>query len=366
MRSLIVVAHPDDEVLWFSSVLLRDTCDVICVTCGHDLASRAARSKRFHEAAALTNVQRSELLYFDDSHGRLNLEHLEQALEPFTALCYERVYTHSPSGDTHDHNHHQDVSYIVHRLFGSVHCTAWNIYPDYINTLTVGEYWLKKYILGTLYAEEYRDIRDAYEISAIEKFVMLEPTAVEIYYWAIANFGDHHERLAVYRDFWGFEWSPYEIERHCVIEQLAREVSPKSILEFGAAEGVLAKRLRCVAPVTCVERVSAYATRLGQEGFAVVTSPQSGDYELSVLASVLEYMDDPAGFLDGLRSRFLVVDVTTASGMRELSRQRLDDRYQLISEVEVRPRWERMYCGAEKLCMETYRLGATVALFRAR
>ena len=45
-RVLVVCAHPDDETLWFSSVLARYHTDVICVTCGWDDDTRARRQRR--------------------------------------------------------------------------------------------------------------------------------------------------------------------------------------------------------------------------------------------------------------------------------------------------------------------------------
>lgn len=44
-RAAVVVAHPDDETLWFSSVFARFQADIICVTCGWDDETRERRSR---------------------------------------------------------------------------------------------------------------------------------------------------------------------------------------------------------------------------------------------------------------------------------------------------------------------------------
>src|SRR6266567_7296543 len=64
--------------------------------------------------------------------------------------------------------------------------------------------------------------------------------AVDIFYWGIANFGDHHQYLGSrYEDVWGFGTSPYETERQRLIARLAATTRPRRILEVGAAEGHL-------------------------------------------------------------------------------------------------------------------------------
>jgi hypothetical protein len=47
-------------------------------------------------------------------------------------------------------------------------------------------------------------------------------------------------------DMWGYRYSPYEIERHAVIAQVAGTLAVTSAVDFGACEGLLAQRLAAV------------------------------------------------------------------------------------------------------------------------
>lgn len=366
MKSLVVVAHPDDETLWFSSVLLRGRPDVVCVTSGRDKEDRKYRKKAFKHVMKIMGIENYEFLDHPDQRKRLDLIKLEKDLNKFTSERYDRVFSHGPFGETYNHLHHQDVSYIVNMLFGNVFSTAWNIFPDQVNMLTREEFNLKKYLLGTVYAKEYDLLMDAYELSSVEKFVNLSKAAIEIYYWGIGNFGDNHERLGMkYEDFWGFKNSPYEIDRHAAIVSLAKKSHARRIIEYGACEGVLTRKLSSFARVDCVEKASVYQKRLKNAGFRVIAKPDTSSYDLAVIAAFLEYLENPKAFLRDVRSEHLIVDVILDSQLDKGLNQILS-KYQQISERTVKPRWERMYHGNIKERMEVYKLGAHCRLYQRK
>jgi hypothetical protein len=258
------------------------------------------------------------------------------------------------------------VSYAANSQFNNVYSIAWNLYPDIINILTPEEYNLKKQILGTIYAKEYDLIMDAYEISAIEKFTKLNKESVEIYYFGIANFGNHHDFLGKkYPDFWGFKNSPYEIDRHAMITGLVEKSRAKKILEYGSCEGVLTDKLSTLGTVDCVENVDTYKRILQKKGYAVIDNPITKNYDISIIAAFLEYVPDPKTFLDNIHSNYLLIDVITDSELDKKLNLMLPT-YECIEEKIIAPRWEKMYHDTKKEKLDIYRLGAHGHLYKRK
>jgi LmbE family N-acetylglucosaminyl deacetylase len=366
--NLIIIAHPDDETLWFSSILLRNNCEVVLVTCGDskDKKRREERRREFEKTMKLFSIKKYTILWHEDTENRLNLSKLEIDLRKFLGNNYEKIYTHGPYGETYNHQHHQDVSYVVHKIFKNqkVCSAAWNLFPDEINVLEKDEYILKKYIIGTIYEKEYEKLQDAYEISAIEKFIQLDFDEVDVYYWSCANFGDNHDYLSKYKDFWGFTSSPYEIERHDLIIDIIKKIPCKKILEIGAYEGVLTDKLSVNYQVDCVEKCAKYKKTLKEKGFSVIDSQNYADYDLVLLAQVLEYMPDYKKYLEKMNSKFILIDIIPSIERRKIIESVLSDRYTLIYETNLAPKWEPMYIGSKKKKLEIYRMGSNVLLFK--
>lgn len=366
MKSCVITAHPDDEILWFSSILFRENPDVICVTCGRDNNDHIYRKESFKKTMNILDIKNYEILCFPDTNKRLDLSKLEKSLNSFRKEEYDKVYTHGPFGETHNNIHHQDVSYIVNKVFKNVYSIAWNLYPDISNFLSKEEFTLKKYLFGTIYSEEYKLLCDSFEISPVENFINLSRESTEIFYYGIANFGDNHELLGKkYKDFWGFEYSPYEIERHESILSLVKMLEPKNIIEYGACEGLLTKKLSSYFPIECTEKAPTYRQRLIEKGFNVVDNPNSSNYSLSIVAAFLEYLDRPEEFLNQIKSKNLLVDVILNSNL-DLKLEGILNNYREIDNVIVNSRWEKMYNGNKKEKMEVYKLGSHIHLFEKK
>ena len=366
MSSLVIVAHPDDEVLWFYSVLARDVCDVVVVTNGRDEADRSFRLPAFRRAMVELGVRTYWMWQYPDTQERLDVESLTRDLGTLKEQGYSSVYTHSPYGEVYEHKHHQDVSYAVHQVFRDVHSVSWNAFPTMIRTLSRPEFDHKRHLMGTVYGLEYRLLKSAYPLSAVEAFSTFSKESVEIFYWSTANFGDAHERLGRrFPDFWGFRRSAYERERHEAITRLVRALAPKSILEFGACEGVLSSKLLEVAPVTCVEKAPVYRELLSKEGYTLIDEPETDRFDVAVVASFLEYLTSPHEFLRTLRSRGLVVETIAGSKTDNMLCETLSD-YGLISETMIEPRWEGIEWGDTTEELGIYRLGAHVCAFEKK
>lgn len=369
-RALVVCAHPDDETLWFSSVLSRYRADVVCVTCGWDEQTRRRRRAEIEQAATAYGVVDLHVLDYPDdprrrAGQRLDVARLTADLRRFATRGYDLVFTHSPYGEVNEHPHHQDVSYAAHQAFDRVYSVAWNQYPALVHELTPDEYKLKQHVMGTIYWHEYRPLATTYEISSHERFTQLSRAAVEIFYWGIANFGDHHQLLGGrYADVWGFATSPYETERHKAIAELAAVARPRHILEVGAAEGHLTRHLQRVAPVDCVETAPVYAARLADQGFVVLDAPGTGSYDLTVLAAVLEYMHDPDAYLANLACPYLITDTHPHFPFSRVE-ARLADRYELVDRRFTAPRWERQRHDQTVENLLVYKIGSDTALWRS-
>lgn len=365
MKSLVIIAHPDDEILWFSSVLLRDDAEIVCVTSGRDKNDSIIRTRAFVEAMEMLGIKKYSFLSYPDTSQRLDIKKLKLDLAKFSKKNYDRVFTHSFIGDTHNQKHHQDVSYVVHQLFKNVYSIAWNQYPDMINKLTPEEYHIKKYIIGTLYYREYGLLEDAYEISSVEKFAKFSKESSEIFYYGVANFGDNHEYLSKYKDFWGYKNSPYEIERHEAIVKMVRKTKPKDIIEYGACEGILTKKLSKISPVVCVEKSQSYRKILEEKGFEVYKNKIDKKYDLSVVASFLEYLKNPQAFLRSLCSNKIIIDVILDSDL-DYKIKNLMRGKKLVGEEIIRPRWEKMYWDDKKEKLEIYRLGSHIYAYEKK
>jgi len=148
-KSLLVVAHPDDEILWFSSIIDRFDEIVICyMDAGHSDELGAARRKSLRDHALRERITLLDLaqskshnmsqwpepeeteyglrLTKDADLDRLHVEQagrLRDALEPFVAAA-SNVFTHNPWGE-YGHEDHVQVYRIVSRLAGESGARLW-------------------------------------------------------------------------------------------------------------------------------------------------------------------------------------------------------------------------------------------------
>jgi len=153
--SILVVAHPDDEVLWFSSILDRVGKIVICFTDAEhwpelgearkrSLAEHACRDRielldicqvKSHNKSSWPEPTETDYgLRLDrfpdfDAPYQAQARRLEQALEP----CLKgaaNVFTHNPWGE-YGHEDHVQVSRIVTSLAARYEKPIW--YSNYVS-----------------------------------------------------------------------------------------------------------------------------------------------------------------------------------------------------------------------------------------
>lgn len=111
---LMIVAHPDDELLWGGIHLLDDDYLVVCITCGVD----NLRVKEFESVMAETNDKYIMLGYPDKTNGERDnwdtvYNKISKDIASIIALKdWELIVTHNPQGE-YGHIHHKMTSKIV-------------------------------------------------------------------------------------------------------------------------------------------------------------------------------------------------------------------------------------------------------------
>jgi LmbE family N-acetylglucosaminyl deacetylase len=148
-KSLLIVAHPDDEILWFSSIIDRFDEIVICyMDAGHSEELGAARrnslrdhtlrdritlldlaQSKSHNMSQWPEPEETEYGLKLTKNANLDRLHIEQAqrlrdaVRPFVAAA-SNVFTHNPWGE-YGHEDHVQVHRIVARLAGESAARLW-------------------------------------------------------------------------------------------------------------------------------------------------------------------------------------------------------------------------------------------------
>lgn len=114
IEKLMIVAHPDDEILWGGTELLKDNYLVVCVTCGSD----SRRVKEFETVMGETNDAYVMLGYPDKTKGErdnwdsVREEIIEDIENIYKLKKWKEVVTHNPEGE-YGHIHHKMTNGIV-------------------------------------------------------------------------------------------------------------------------------------------------------------------------------------------------------------------------------------------------------------
>jgi LmbE family N-acetylglucosaminyl deacetylase len=182
---LVVVAHPDDEALFFSGLLqTKKDWHVVCVTDGNADGLGSEREKQFFESCRKLKVKRAEIFNFPDVFDKhIDVEELIKRLKGLGP--FKRIYTHSILGE-YGHRHHQDVSYSVHHGFekSTVYSVAYNAYPEIKIALTPAEFKKKTDILWNIYGGEIKRLIHLLPAHSYEAFCQVSLKEIDIiYHW---------------------------------------------------------------------------------------------------------------------------------------------------------------------------------------
>lgn len=184
--NLLVTAHPDDEVIFFSGLLqtLRNKpWTLICVTDGNADGKGQIRAKELQMAARKLKIKKLIQWDFPDLfNDRLPITRLIERLESLPKPA--AIYTHGILGE-YGHPHHQDVSLACHRTFAKqcpVYSLAYNCYPEKIIKLSPAQYRLKTKILSEIYFSETKRFSNMLPAQAHEGYVQVDLKEIEALY----------------------------------------------------------------------------------------------------------------------------------------------------------------------------------------
>lgn len=183
-HKLIVVAHPDDETIFFGGLLQTPGPWHVCLcTDANADGFGATRMDHFKKVLKKLKVQGFHQYQLPDVYERrLNQQTLQEHLSKLPIPSV--VFTHNILGE-YGHPHHQDVSYAVHKVFHKkceVWSTAYNLTPEMTLLLDEKQIGLKKDLLSTVYYEETKRFQWFLSLISVEGFLQLKMREIEKVY----------------------------------------------------------------------------------------------------------------------------------------------------------------------------------------
>lgn len=131
-HKLMIVAHPDDEMLFGGAALIQDDYLVVCVTCGSD----EERVKEFKNVMNETN-DRYIMLYYPDkvlgkrSEWKNERKNIEEDIELILNYKdWDMIVTHNAAGE-YGHIHHKMTHNIVFSLANEEQKKHLNVFNTY-------------------------------------------------------------------------------------------------------------------------------------------------------------------------------------------------------------------------------------------
>lgn len=214
--NLLVVAHPDDEAIFFSGLIQRKKrfpWRVICLTDGNADGKGEMRKKDFIRSCRALKVTDIEWWAYPDIYEkRLPVKEVSEYLKSLPPP--ESVYTHGPLGE-YGHPHHQDVSYAVHLAFSGdcpVYSVSYNTLPEVRIHLTSQEYKLKTKILSEIYGTETSRFLNLLPATSTEGFSRVSLKEVQSLYQFLSS--PNKRKQLHTKDLKLYKWLSKYLEKH--------------------------------------------------------------------------------------------------------------------------------------------------------
>jgi len=129
-NNLIIVAHPDDEILFAYSQLVNSNWHVVSVTG----ANRQTKTE-FMDIMSSLNLTCNIWEHDDSWNGTFSTNEISSKLIPVLSKGFDNILTHGPSGE-YGHTQHKDLYRIVSSLVHeNLYIFGQNIKPISFNLL---------------------------------------------------------------------------------------------------------------------------------------------------------------------------------------------------------------------------------------
>lgn len=190
---LLVVAHPDDETIFFGGLVQSSPGDfhIICVTDGNADGRGQERQEEFETACKELGADTFEMWDFPDIYEkRLDTQRLSQKLQTAgkNMPLIQEIYTHNPLGE-YGHPHHQDVCWTVYQTFPKerIHTPAYNNFSTGSVELDEAQFQKKAKILTQVYGKETQRFLNILPITHSEGFAKVAKAEVDSIYQFLTN-----------------------------------------------------------------------------------------------------------------------------------------------------------------------------------
>lgn len=205
-RPLLVVAHPDDESIFFGGMLSRFRhlkWTVLCLSDGNAEGRGDDRHAEFLQACKKLGVKKAlHWNYSDNFPHRFPVDLIEKRLSEIEKPTI--VFTHGIVGE-YGHAHHQDTCYVVHKYFSKQKIPVWSAAYNSFGTdavnLTSKEFSLKARVLLEIYRLETFRFLNILKCSQLEAFHRVPFKIVEgLYEWILDENKKLPSSLGPYKD----------------------------------------------------------------------------------------------------------------------------------------------------------------------